>query len=255
MPASHSKSQCSCSKRSISVLGTTTVKPVAVKKQKTQKRALVLFKGTGSVGIVLKQMGYKVVSVDWDAKFNPSICANIMTLNYKRWKQGHFDIVWASPDCTQFSKAKTQGVRDLVGACALVKQTMDIIDHLAPRLWYMENPATGLLPKQDVVKGLPFHVADYCQYYDKRLDKRMPYKKPTAFWSNASPRLWRCQGAGRCPMMDGKKHRASCGNGYYQESNTKKERYMIPTELLHDLLHTDPLQMGHKTPSQLMGSV
>lgn len=33
------------------------------------KKALVLFKGTGSVDRVLERMGYEVVSVDWLAKF------------------------------------------------------------------------------------------------------------------------------------------------------------------------------------------
>lgn len=229
--------------------------PSAVKKTKRTRRALVLFKGTGSADRVLENMGYEVVSVDWDAKFKPTICANILTLNYgKLWKYGEFDIVWASPDCTQFSKAKTTGVRDLPYARSLVERTLQIITYLAPRLWVMENPATGLLPKQKVVAGIPFFVADYCQYSDERTDRRMPYKKPTAFWTNASPSLWRCQGAGRCPMMGGangenpKKHRSSCGNGYYEQRTTKNERYMIPTQLVSDLLNTDPHKMAYITP-------
>ena len=52
----------------------------------------MLFKGTGSVGIVLKSMGYEVVSVDFDSKFDPTICENVMTLEYKRWPPKYFDV-------------------------------------------------------------------------------------------------------------------------------------------------------------------
>ena len=44
------------------------------------KKALVLFKGTGSVDRVLTRMGYEVVSVDWLAKFHPTIVVDIMKI-------------------------------------------------------------------------------------------------------------------------------------------------------------------------------
>ena len=42
-------------------------------------RALELFSGTGSVGKVLREHGWEVVSVDCLHKFNPTICTDVGT--------------------------------------------------------------------------------------------------------------------------------------------------------------------------------
>ncbi len=46
-------------------------------------RLLELFSGTGSVGKIFKARGWEVVSVDCDAKMQPTIVADIGTFDYK----------------------------------------------------------------------------------------------------------------------------------------------------------------------------
>ena len=53
--------------------------------------------------------GWECVNVDWDAKQVPTFCLNITEWDYKSlYEPGHFDVVWASPDCTQYSIARTK---------------------------------------------------------------------------------------------------------------------------------------------------
>ena len=224
------------------------------KRPRTPTRALVLFKGTGSVDRVLEAMGYDVVSVDWNPRFKPTLVADVMELDFRNiWTAGDFDIVWASPDCTQFSKAKTDGKRDLAKGCALVQRTIDIIEHLNPRMWFFENPATGLLPKQSVVAGIPYFTADYCCYWDDRLQSLMPYRKRTAFWTNASPRLGKCRGVGRCPMMEKRHHVGSCGNGHstYNRNgrSSQIDKFIIPSTLVRILLESDVGNLAFVSPN------
>ena len=79
-------------------------------------KVLELFKGTGSVGDAFERIGWEVTSVDMVAKFKPTHVCNILDFDYKQYAPDHFDFVWGSPPCTEFSIAKTQGKRDIEGA-------------------------------------------------------------------------------------------------------------------------------------------
>ena len=74
-------------------------------------RILELFKGTGSVGKVFEAHGWEVVSVDIEAKFKPTIIADVLDLPPTIGKG--FDFIWFSPPCKNFSRALTRGPRDL----------------------------------------------------------------------------------------------------------------------------------------------
>ena len=91
-------------------------------------RLLELFSGTGSIGKVFRARGWEVVSVDCDAKMQPTIVADIGTFDYKMLG-GYFDAVWCSPPCTQYSIARSHAKtpRDLEGADRLVRRCRDII--------------------------------------------------------------------------------------------------------------------------------
>ena len=72
------------------------------------KKLLELFSGTKSVGNVAKTLGFDVVSLDLkDADIN----VDVLVFNYTSYPVGYFDVIWASPPCTEYSRAKTTGIR------------------------------------------------------------------------------------------------------------------------------------------------
>ena len=193
-------------------------------------KVLELFKGTGSVGKICKKNGMEVISLDFNKKYNPDILCNILEWDYKVYDKDYFNIVWASCDCTQYSKAKTKGIRDIEGANLLVLKTLEIIEYFNPKYWFIENPQTGLLPKQEFMKSLPFVDADYCMY-------GYPYRKRTRFWTNKSCEVNLCDK--KCGSFINGKHIGSCGNGrsiYTDKTYSKEEKYSIPETLLKELI-------------------
>ena len=167
-------------------------------------RVLELFSGTGSVGKVCHEKGYDVISLDINGKADADITCDILHWNYRVYPTKFFDIIWASPDCTHYSKAKTKGVRNLVYANSLVKKTLEIISYFNPSYWYIENPQTGLLKEQPFMKNIPFIDADYCMY-------GFTYRKRTRFWTNVKVKLKLCNK--KCGSFENGRHLASCGNG------------------------------------------
>ena len=139
---------------------------------------LELFSGTGSIGKAFTGIGWDVVSLDRDCRYNPTICKDIFSWEYEiEYPRGSFDFIWASPDCTQYSRARTTGPpRDLEAADRLVEKTLEIVTfYQCP--FAFENPETGLLKTRRCVAGIPFSDTSYCQY-------GYPYKKSTRIWHN-----------------------------------------------------------------------
>ena len=103
-------------------------------------KLLELFSGTGSVGKVFKENGWTVVSLDRDMEAD--IKTDIMDWDYMAmYEPGSFDVLWTSPPCTEYSVAKTVGVRKITEANQVVQRTLDIIDYFQPKFWLLENPA------------------------------------------------------------------------------------------------------------------
>ena len=131
------------------------------------------------------------MSVDMDPRTPADIHTDILAFDYKTLEPGSFDVVWASPPCTQYSKARTNAKtpRDLETADAIVRRTLAIIEHLRPIYFFMENPATGLLKTRDCVQGLSYKDLTYCSY-------GRPFRKWTRVWTD-------CQAWHPRPMCDG----------------------------------------------------
>ena len=90
---------------------------------------LELFSGTGSIGRVFERNGWTVCSVDIVESFNPTICADIRDVTEEEiLYHGYPDAIWASPPCTEYSRARTTAKkpRHVVLADSLVNKALEI---------------------------------------------------------------------------------------------------------------------------------
>ena len=206
-------------------------------------RLLELFSGTCSVSKVLKDLhkDCKVVSLDIHPGYNPTHNIDILMWDYTLYPPTYFDIIWASPPCTEYSKAKRVGVRNLALADAIVQRTIEIIEFYKPAYWYIENPSDGgLLKHREFMKPLEIykHTCCYCMY-------GCMYRKATNIWTNKQQlNLKMCyKHSTPCPsvvaygkhLTQAQRSQSSHANiGTSKDLNTL---HSIPKRLLVDLLN------------------
>ena len=198
-------------------------------------KLLELFSGTGSVGRVAKQFHWNVVSLDLKGA---DINCDIMKWDYKQLPSGYFDFIHASPPCQEYSKAKTVGVRKIDEANAIVLKTLEIINYFKPRVFFIENPQTGLLKEQPFMKDLHYVDVDYRKY-------NFNYRKRTRLWNNLTSWKPRPLCNKDCGKMIGKRHISSAQRGASKiaggrrdnNKNKQSELYRLPTELIEEILN------------------
>jgi site-specific DNA-cytosine methylase len=200
-------------------------------------KILELFCGTKSIGKNFPEAN--IISIDILKRFNPTICRNIMDIDYKNeWNIGEFDYIHASPPCNDYSKCNNGNpnkVFDYEYYDGLVQRAIDIIEYLDPKYYTIENPQTGTLKNRNVIldwdKGNNFFDIDYCRFgYN--------YRKRTRFWSNINFPNTLCLGINKCTGMINRKHKISIGNGnkiYGDKVPTLFEKYSIPNKFILEL--------------------
>jgi len=213
---------------------------------------LELFSGTGSVGKCCKELGWDVVSVDLILPADHQV--NIMDFDYKQYPKDFFDIVWASPPCTNYSKLqdswlgrKRKGViytreiqeKEMEEDDKLVLKTLEIINYFNPQLWFIENPGSSKMKDRPFMKDLPFYLVDYCMYSD------WGYRKRTRIWTNKKD--WENKLCDKqCGNMVGNLHKTNLGNAdRFKRANlenvnkyngtSQQDRYRIPPDLIYSL--------------------
>ena len=226
-------------------------------------KVLELFSGTHSVGKVAKQKGWEVVSVDIDG--NADINIDILKWDYKKdYKEGDFDILWASIPCHTFSHCRRSWIGRKIKAFGdeivtaemldedmekngvpLINKTLEIIEYFKPKFWFIENPHSSKM--KNYLTHLNHYVVDYCKYSD------WGYRKRTRIWTNKKdfkPKICKkdCDN-----MFDPNKHKTEMSNARKPSlhknnlGNTKRNkitngsvgnldtRYRIPPKLIESL--------------------
>lgn len=229
-----------------------------------KKKLLInFFSGTGSSRRLLEvfpslQREIEVIEIDIDPRFNPDIVCDIMEFDYISFLiKNEPYMLWFSPPCTEVSKIKVHGERDLETALKLfnrVKMIIDFATFIYPNVYFcIENPATGLLCKPrdetksrgiyydriDIFDCYPHQDVDYCRYSinaktDKPIDLmayEFPYKKATRIWTNIKVFKGKtCLGKDKCDWMvpGTRRHLATYGS-----INENPKRYKVDTDFMH----------------------
>jgi site-specific DNA-cytosine methylase len=142
-------------------------------------RLLELFAGTQSISKIFRERGWTCTTVDFDPKSRPDICCDVLDLDPAALPRP--DLIWASPLCTQYSRARTTAKtpRDLEGSDRLVAKVLELAAHWGVP-FVMENPV-NMLMHRDVVRGLPRALVSYCKYKDDRWGPN--YRKDTVLYN------------------------------------------------------------------------
>ena len=124
------------------------------------------------------------ILIGFDFSFDFDGCSSdILDFDCKTFKAafGVPDFIWGSPDCRHYSKVRNSMPhipRDIEGSNKLVLKLLQIIkffyNHNNHLVFFIENPQTGLLKKQDFMSNIPYEVVSYCKYGFNTLAARQP---------------------------------------------------------------------------------
>ena len=137
-------------------------------------KVLELFAGSRSFSKVAEQIGMETFTTDYKDFDKIDYVCDILDFDVSKipFKP---DIIWASPPCTTFSIAscsthwtpdKKPKTEKCLKGIQMIKKTLEIIDYLKPKFFYIENPR-GLLRKMDFMQKVFIrNTVTYCQYGD-----------------------------------------------------------------------------------------
>ena len=233
--------------------------------------------GTKSVGKVFEHFGLRILSVDFDERWQPDVLADIAAtprdelveliraaVREKFGEDLPILAFWASPQCTEYSRALSTRPRDLAKADALVRACLRLFAEYPTVPWFMENPETGLLKTRALMEGRCYHSVSYCKYSAAAdpccpegsacplCQYRKRYMKPTAVWTNTTwqPKRAVCWSCKRCPFMGegGRAHRESLDQG-----GSGWRAYAVPGRLTQEIAEHLLLASGRGCAQPFVG--
>ena len=96
--------------------------------------------------VAAEAFGYDAVTADSDPYFSATHTVNILEWDHAAaYPSGHFDVIWASPPCTEYSHARRRGApRNLAHADAIAQKCLEIIEYHSPRAWAGSSRTRGM---------------------------------------------------------------------------------------------------------------
>ena len=185
------------------------------KEPSLRKVCVDLCSGLGGFSQAFVNHGWKVITVDIEPKFNPTVVADVTKIDWNEFKQTWLngespDVLLASPPCERFSVACPQwpklGIKkalEIVGAC------FEAIAILKPERWLIENPRGRLR----WFIGTPRQTIRYSDY-----DMKTKVRKVTDFWGNIP-----------FPMV---------------KNNRQTEKYHVETRWFHNRVGTNTAEIA-----------
>ena len=195
-------------------------------------KILEFYCGTRSFSKVAEKEGHKVFTVDFNPKFKPDLCCDMLYFNKKLlpvlWRNP--DMIWFSPPCETFSLSGNSMFmgfpttpKAYIGL-ALAYKCVEVIQWLTPKFWVIENPRAGLRSAW-FMKPLPRTTVSYCQYGDKRM-------KPTDIWNNFGFNGKCCNNGDSCHESAPRGSRTGT-----QGEKSTEQRGVIPEKLCEEILN------------------
>ena len=146
------------------------------------RRVLILCSGTGHDARSFRRMfpGARVDTLDARPETNPTVLANVLEWDHASVPVGTYQIVYASPPCTSFSRANVGATsEDEELAARVAVKCFEICVALATVAWILENPVNRLATHPAVLAYRQFRrPTTYCHWGTL-------YMKPTNVWTNA----------------------------------------------------------------------
>ena len=192
-------------------------------------RLLELFSGTGSIGQAFQAKGWEVISLD--ILPGATINEDILSWDHTIFPPGHFDFIWASPPCTEYSKARARAKlpRDYALADAIVRRALDILDNFLPGFVAIGKSGDGLFEKSAVHEKNPMAGREFCRY-------GYPYKKQTILWGIFPFRLRPiCSKRDPCGNVVDGRHPFRAQREHSGIRRSLEELYSLPPELCDEM--------------------
>ena len=194
--------------------------------------SIELFAGKATFSEIAKTLGFNTTSVDIDPKSNASIIADLLKWDYTNLNIKP-DLIWASPECTYFSRAANQNnwkktnvsrrvyhyepvTLNASLAIELVSKTIEIISYFKPSVFFIENPI-GRIQHLQSLKDIGHY-----RYFVNYADWGFNYSKETYIFTNIL-----------LPLPSTKQ---KCKSPGLRTLSNKKNRSRIPPTLLEFLI-------------------